>query len=69
MVQEDMLIMAWQDSATEAVLEEFQVSRDLHDAIAADPKPWAPVHARLTDGPFVDMQKLYMGPGRDATAP
>ncbi|MFV0492108.1 MAG: CpXC domain-containing protein [Pseudorhodobacter sp.] len=68
-VLEDMLVMVWLDTATEAVIEELQVPRGLYDAIAGDPEPWAPTHAKLTDGPFVDMQKLYMGPGRGAPAP
>ena len=38
----------------------------LYDEIAANQPGWAKIRARLTDGPFVDMQKLYMGEGRAA---
>ena len=33
---------------------------------AADPEPYAELRAALTDEPFVDMQKLYIGRGRSA---
>lgn len=65
-VTDDMLVMVWIDTASEGVIEELLVPRALYDAIARDEESWAPTRAKLTDGPFVDMQKLYMGPGRAA---
>lgn len=58
---------AWLASASEASAgDEFLVSRYAYDAIAADPEPFAALRDALTDGPFVDMQKLYVGRGRGA---
>ena len=65
---DDTLSFAWIDTVTEEVAEQFGASRALYDAIAANPDGWAPIRAQLTDGPFVDMQKLYMGEGRAAAA-
>ena len=53
-------------AATEAPLQEFEAGREMLDAIEADPAGWAAMRARLTDGPFVDMQKLFIGEGRKA---
>lgn len=61
-VADDLLVMVWLSTATEAVIEELLVPRGLYDAIAADADSWAPTRAMLTDGPFVDMQRLYMVP-------
>lgn len=58
-----LLDLVWIRSETEEVLNHFQVSRDLYDAIAANPDPWVPVRAMLAAGMFVDMQKLFMGEG------
>ena len=65
---DDMLSFAWIDTVSEEVAEQFGASRALYDSIAANPDGWAPIRAQLTDGPFVDMQKLYMGEGRAAAA-
>ncbi len=65
-VNDDTLVMVWVDTASEGVSEELLVPRALYDAIAKDEDGWAPTRAKLTNGPFVDMQKLYMGPGRAA---
>lgn len=66
-VTDETLVMVWTDTLTEAVTEELLVPRGLYDAIAANDE-WAATRDKLTDGPFVDMQKLYMGPGRAAGA-
>jgi hypothetical protein len=60
----DLLHFVWVESDTEDVRSDFRVRRALYDAIAADPKGWSGVRDQLTDGPFVDMQKLYLGEGR-----
>lgn len=62
----DLLQFGWLRTDTEEVLETFAVSRGIHDQVAEAPEAWAKLSAQLTDGPFVDMQKLYMGPGRAA---
>ena len=49
-----------------AEMDRFAADRALYDAIADNAKGWVPVRAQLTNGPFVDMQKLFMGQGRDA---
>ncbi|MCA0872559.1 CpXC domain-containing protein [Seohaeicola saemankumensis] len=65
-VDDDVLSFAWILPETETEMERFACDRALYDAIAGNPDGWAPIRAQLTDGPFVDMQKLYMGEGRDA---
>ncbi|MAY89536.1 MAG: hypothetical protein CML02_22840 [Pseudooceanicola sp.] len=65
-VSEDKITMRWVDSESEEVIDEFGVARALLDEIALSPEGWAPVRAQLENGPFVDMQKLYMGQGRAA---
>lgn len=45
------------------------MARYAYDAVADNPDRYAELRAALTDGPFVDMQKLYMGRGRGAPAP
>ena len=61
---DDMMVFAWIETSTEAAKTSFAVARTGYDAIAANAGAWAATRARLLDGPFVDMQKLYMGSGR-----
>jgi hypothetical protein len=65
-VQGDAFQMNWVKAQTETVVERMQVPRELYDGIVADPQAWAKVRAALQTGPFVDIQKLYMGRGREA---
>lgn len=65
-VLDDDLAFAWLETDTETGLQQLMVARELYDAIAGSPEPWKPMRARLEDGPFVDIQKLYMGEGRAA---
>ena len=58
----DTLVMVWLQADTEVVIEELIVPRALYDAIAAASDDWAALRARLTEGAFVDMQRLYMVP-------
>lgn len=60
----DLLVFGWVESDFEEVRQELRVRRDLYDTIAADAEGWKGVRARLTDGPFVDIQKLVFGEGR-----
>ncbi|MGD9864148.1 MAG: CpXC domain-containing protein [Pseudodonghicola sp.] len=65
-VRDGDLVFDWILTGPEVSTEGFAASRMLYDAIAGAPGPWAPIRAQLTDGPFVDMQKLFMGEGRAA---
>lgn len=65
-VADDNFAFCWMQSAREEVLEQFVCPRGWYDGIATDPDAWASVRAQLSDGAFVDMQKLYMGAGRAA---
>jgi len=60
------LTFVWIDAESEEVLETLQVRRTLLDAIAENAEGWKSIRDQLTDGPFVDMQKLFMGEGRAA---
>ncbi len=65
-VKDDALSLVWIETASETVLQFFEVKRALLDSITADPQGWHDIRASLTGGLFVDMQKLYLGAGRDA---
>ncbi len=61
------LAFVWLATASEVSAGDgFLVARYAYDAVAADPEPYAELRASLSDGPFVDMQKLYIGRGRGA---
>ncbi|HSI11565.1 MAG TPA: CpXC domain-containing protein [Chthoniobacter sp.] len=61
---DETLTLVWIDAATEEVQETLQVRRTLLEAIVANEEGWKPIRDQLTDGPFVDIQKLFMGQGR-----
>ena len=65
-VMERDLLFGWLRTDTEEVLEEFTTPRGWYNLIADEQDPWLPVRAQIENGPFVDMQKVYMGPGREA---
>ncbi|MEP1199051.1 CpXC domain-containing protein [Tateyamaria sp.] len=65
-LSDDNISMVWLETDTEASLENLQVPRALYRAIAETIKEWEKVHTELTNGAFVDLQKLYMGRGRGA---
>ncbi len=60
-VEDDELVMAWVRVDGETVVETLRVPRDLYDEIAADKKGWQPLREAVTQGPFVDMQRLMVG--------
>jgi hypothetical protein len=63
----DELAFAWLATASESSAgDQFLVARYAYDAIADNPAPWEALRADLADGPFVDLQKLYIGRGRGA---
>lgn len=58
--------LVWVDALSEEVVENVSLERTLYDMIADNKDGWMPIRDALTNGPFVDMQKLYMGEGREA---
>lgn len=67
-IEDDQLKFVWIDAVSEGILQEFAASRQLLAEISGNPEGWAPIRQVLQNGPFVDMQKLYMGEGREAAA-
>ncbi len=65
-VDDQAFQMVWIDAETEDVRQRFSAQRALYDAITAKPEAWAALRDKLSDGPFVDMQKLFLGQGRVA---
>lgn len=65
-VSEEALNLVWIETASEEVLQAFECKRALLAEIEGNPEGWAAIRASLTGGLFVDMQKLYLGEGRDA---
>ncbi|MGB5560214.1 MAG: CpXC domain-containing protein [Paracoccaceae bacterium] len=63
---DDQMAFAWVDAFSEEPVEQLAVRRGWYDQIAAEAGPWQPTRDKLENGPFVDMQKLYMGQGRAA---
>jgi CpXC protein len=63
-VADDQLQMSWIDARTEKVVEGLLVPRAVYDSVVAAPEAWAPFRAQLSGGPFVDVQKLFIGEGR-----
>lgn len=65
-VTDDALGFVWVETASEVVLQTFSAQRLLLDHIMGDTEGWNDIRQSLTGGMFVDMQKLYLGEGRDA---
>ncbi len=65
-VDGDEFQMNWIDARTNGLVQQMRVPRALYDGIAEDPEAWDEIQKSLESGPFVDMQKLYMGEGRAA---
>ncbi|WP_435140326.1 CpXC domain-containing protein [Pseudopelagicola sp. nBUS_19] len=63
-VHETAFDMLWLETATEAPVTQMSVPRSIYTAIVAVPDDWAKLRARIDNGPFVDMQKTFIGPGR-----
>jgi hypothetical protein len=62
--------LAWVQAGNEdSAGDEFVVARYAYDAIADAPAAWAALRAELDNGPFVDLQKLFIGRGRGAPPP
>jgi hypothetical protein len=63
---DDVLTLVWLDGPTEKPLQEIHVPIEHYKAIADNLEPWQKIYTQLTDSVFVDIQKLYMGQGRNA---
>ena len=59
-LEEDTLLFAWMELATEAMAESLEVPRALYDEIAADLEPWADLRTELSAGLYVDMNRLLV---------
>ena len=55
---EDTLSFAWMEGGTSEVLEALSVPRSLYDEIRADNRLWAKLRYELSQGIFVDMERL-----------
>ncbi len=64
----EFLELNWINGQTEEIVEPLRVPREMYDNIVKDSAAWAAVRQQLETGPFVDMQKLYMGAGRPVPA-
>ncbi|MBY6056358.1 CpXC domain-containing protein [Leisingera daeponensis] len=62
----DGYVFAWLETGSEQYLEYMTIPAELYRAIQGNPEGWGAIRARLENGYFVDMQKLYMGEGRQA---
>ena len=62
----DAYVFCWLETASEEVIEDLRVPTELYEAILANPSAWDAIRTRLENGAFVDMQKLYMGEGRQS---
>lgn len=60
--QDGNLVLGLFKGADELVLEQFLVPRALLVEIEADAEAWAPLRAKLCEGPFIDIQRLLTVP-------
>jgi CpXC protein len=63
-VEGDQIELGWVKAQNDEVVERIRVPREMYDNIVKDQEAWAEVRQKLETGPFVDMQKLYLGQGR-----
>jgi hypothetical protein len=68
-VDGDYLELNWINAQTEKIVEPIRVPREMYDNIVKDQEAWAAIHQQLDSGPFIDMQKLYLGQGRPVAEP
>lgn len=67
-VSDDFLAVVWCRADTEETLSELTVPREIYNGIVRTREAWGAISAALTEGPFVDMQKTFMGEGRSTAA-
>jgi hypothetical protein len=58
--EERDFVMGWIVSVSERVVELLQVPRSLYDEIEADPEGWQEVRSQLSEGMFVDLERLMI---------
>ena len=57
--ESDELHFVWIENETEAYSDGTTVPRDIIGEIALDPEPWREFRARLSEGLFVDLRRLF----------
>ncbi|MFY9477088.1 MAG: CpXC domain-containing protein [Aquabacterium sp.] len=62
----ESLELRWVKAESDEVIERLRVPRSLYDGIVDDEAAWAALRQSTAEGPFVDMQKQYLGQGRQA---
>lgn len=67
-VGEENFELAWVQIDTEEALQFMAIDRIAYTSIAEARDKWGPVETQLCDGPFVDMQKMFLGNGRTTSA-
>jgi len=56
------LTLAWIDAVDEARIEMMTVPRDAYDQLAEAGEAYKDLRALLTEGPFVDMNRMLIDP-------
>lgn len=59
-MDDDRMRFQWLGSEDESIKAEVSIGKELYDVIAGNPDEWKEVRELLTDGYFIDMQKMYM---------
>lgn len=57
----DTLFVTWIEAESEATVDALTAPRSLIGSIGAAPETWNPIKAQLSQGPFVDVQRLWIG--------
>lgn len=65
-VTEDEMEFHWIDTQTGVFSSGLTAPRTLYQGFADDAESWQSLREELTSGPFVDVQKLFIGDGRMA---
>lgn len=64
-VEGDQIELCWVKAPSDEVVARIRVPREMYDAVVSDAAGFADLRGQLETGPFVDLQKLYLGAGRD----
>lgn len=56
----DDFVMGWIESTTDRLLEQLQAPRSLYDEIEADREGWQELRNQLSEGTFVDLDRLLI---------
>jgi hypothetical protein len=63
---ETSLHLSWIRAQSDETIDALSAPLSLPESVESAEGAWAPIRTQLTDGPFVDIQKLWIGDGRDA---